>query len=156
MPFYSWSQDVLISHTHARERCGCSGCMSPPLLPTPHRPPWWWGSPHGYTGTPWGVGPSALHPHGHSIWVLSASPSPVPWGGCLGRGCGAVGPPRFSLMLCSHPKHSLLWYMYFMLLLYSFSSWLLCFKSVCATPWLWFNPAVIFLFSMMPSIQLGF
>jgi len=85
MPFYSWSQECLISHMHACERCSCSGYMSLPLLcstpqtsmmvrKTPVGPqahPEVWVPLHcTHTVTPSG---SSLHPHpltsAEAAWV---------------------------------------------------------------------------------------
>lgn len=54
----------------AHERCGCSDYITLTAPKTPQ-----WESP---PSTSWVVGPPALHPHGHPLWVLSASPSLVP------------------------------------------------------------------------------
>lgn len=113
-------------------------------LTAPNTPQW--GSPPRSTSTSWGVGPPALPPHSHPLWVLSASPTPVPRESAWE---GAVEPRCHTGVL--FPLHALR-YKYFTLIFFWFSS---KFQRCLCNSLLSLNPTVIFLCSTTPSAQWG-
>lgn len=111
--------------------------------------------PHGSTGTLWGVSPSTLHPHSHPLWVPPASPSPVPreaaWAGAVEQ----QGHQGFHH--CSVPTPSTLFSDTSILCFYAHvqADFFVSKASVQLPRYHLIQQTVIFLSSMMPSVQRG-